>query len=62
MVINLSEPDFLTQSNCIRCGRCVKLCPTGARRWRLGFGGKPAAETKEPELVPEPAIWTDAPR
>ena len=38
MQIELSDPHFLVQSNCVRCGRCVKLCPTDARRWVFGFG------------------------
>lgn len=36
MQIDLSRQDFLTQSSCIRCGRCVKACPSGARAWVVG--------------------------
>ena len=53
MGINLSEPEFLVQSNCVLCGRCVKLCPTDARRWRIGWTGQPE---KEGELVPRPQV------
>ena len=26
-------------AECIRCGKCVLTCPTGAVRFRYGFGG-----------------------
>ena len=32
-------------AECIRCGKCVLACPTGAVRFRYGFGDGP--ETKE---------------
>lgn len=37
MGIDLRRDDFLTVSNCIRCGLCVKMCPANARRWRYKF-------------------------
>ena len=42
-------------AECIRCGKCVLACPTGAVRFRYGFGDGPetkgtiAAETKMEE-------------
>ncbi len=47
MRIDLSDPHFLTRSNCIRCGRCVALCPTDARQWKFGFSNRETKETKE---------------
>jgi ferredoxin-type protein NapH len=48
MQIDLSDPHFLVQSNCVRCGRCVKICPTDARRWVFGFGKGKEAELGRP--------------
>lgn len=41
MDIDLADPRFLTQTSCIRCGRCVALCTRGARQWDLPWA--PAA-------------------
>lgn len=54
MGIHLREDDFLTRSNCILCGRCLKTCPTGARRWAFGWGG--AAKGKERESAGSPLV------
>lgn len=34
--IDLRQRSLLVQSACIRCGRCVKACPAGARAWTVG--------------------------
>ena len=35
-------------AECIRCGKCMKSCPTGAIRYRYGFGnGTPSTTQKE---------------
>ncbi|MHC4957712.1 MAG: 4Fe-4S binding protein [Planctomycetota bacterium] len=33
MGIDLAKRDFLTDTSCIRCGRCVAICKQGARTW-----------------------------
>lgn len=49
MDIDLSRDDFLTRSNCIRCGACVNVCPHGARSWSVGPAGlAPAPESGRP--------------
>ncbi|MHC4472061.1 MAG: 4Fe-4S binding protein [Planctomycetota bacterium] len=59
MGIDLSDPGFLVQSQCVRCSRCVKLCPTGARRWVFGWGTE---GSKELRVAPELALSSDASR
>lgn len=34
-------------AECIRCGKCMKSCPTGAIRYRYGFGIKATSSTQE---------------
>ena len=57
MGIHLRERDFLTGSSCISCGRCMKICPGGARRWAFGWGRE-----KEKDVGPRLVIPTRLPR
>ena len=40
--------DFLARTGCLRCGRCVKDCSLGKRRWVFGY-----ADAWSPEPSPE---------
>ena len=56
MGIDLARPDFLTQSSCIRCGRCVAVCARGARTWEL-----PWARSAQPSAGSPPHVRTEPP-
>ena len=49
MGIDLANKDFLTQTSCIRCGRCVAICAQGARTWEFGWRPSSPPEIGEPE-------------
>lgn len=34
-------------AECIRCGKCMRFCPTGAIRYRYGFGNVTSSTTQE---------------
>ncbi len=40
MAIDLASDDFLTHSDCVACGRCVRACVAGARHWDFACCGK----------------------
>ena len=49
-----SEMCIRDSGECIRCGMCVRACPTGAVCFRYGFGdGKEAANETTKEAVNE---------
>ncbi len=55
MGIDLSKPDFLTQTSCIRCGRCVAICAQDARTWEYGWQSSPKGEPEHELVRPSPA-------
>jgi len=54
MHVDLASPDFLTQSDCVACGRCTRVC-NGARRFSCFTDDAPGAASAAPApSVPPP--------
>ncbi|MFQ5844781.1 MAG: 4Fe-4S binding protein [Planctomycetota bacterium] len=59
MGIDLARPDFLTQSACIRCGRCISVCAQGARGWEFPWS---SVRERSPRHAPVPAPRAPVPQ
>ncbi len=47
MDVKMERGSFLDVTGCIKCGRCVKACGTGARSFSASFGLSPKQEDAE---------------
>jgi len=55
MGIDLANRDFLTETSCIRCGRCVAICQQGARTWEFPWLPSGKREKKHATVRPSPS-------
>ena len=54
MGIDLANRDFLTETSCIRCGRCVAICKQGARTWEFPWLPSRKREPNHATVRPPP--------
>jgi ferredoxin len=58
MGIDLANRDFLTQTSCIRCGRCVAICKQDARAWEFGWRSSQKGDPEHETVRPSPTLVT----
>ena len=55
MGIDLANRDFLTETSCIRCGRCVAICKQDARTWEYPWSWTRKREKQHATVPPSPS-------